>query len=317
MPFHARCTPSLSGPRCRFRRRSRCRRLLAFTLVELLVVIGIIAILVGILLPSLSKARQQANTVYCASNLRQLYTAMQIYQNLYKQYVMPSKVATGSDTQNMWCGINVLGPLYGVKSGSSGADQLRALDRIGKMLNCPAVDRPTDVAALLSGTQFSVDYVYNENLGSTKGTKFFVNGALQGDYSATYDPWLSFKRTNQVPACALIAVDGYDSQDPPNKNDVRFVDVGDLFKDHRRIGWPHNKRANFLFNDGTVHIINPWDKNLKNPYGLPLGDAQLKPNPLIHQRFIFATQLLTSPGNTGGTKYTADDVWQKGREIPF
>src|SRR5205085_10296667 len=95
----------------RYQRRNR-----AFTLVELLVVVGIIAILVAILLPALSKARAQANTVYCASNLRQLYTAMQIYATTYNQYVMPAKIATGSDAQNMWCGINVLGPLFGLKS---------------------------------------------------------------------------------------------------------------------------------------------------------------------------------------------------------
>jgi prepilin-type processing-associated H-X9-DG protein len=57
----------------------RARRRSAFTLVELLTTVGLIALLVAMLLPTLSRARQQAKVVQCASNLRQIATAFNNY----------------------------------------------------------------------------------------------------------------------------------------------------------------------------------------------------------------------------------------------
>ena len=64
-----------------------------FTLVELLVVIGIIALLISILLPALNKARSASKATYCLSNLRQLGLGMQLYRQYNRDYY-PLRILT-------------------------------------------------------------------------------------------------------------------------------------------------------------------------------------------------------------------------------
>src|ERR1700722_12636074 len=71
-----------------------------FTLVELLVVIGIIALLISILLPALNRARRQANAMACASNMKQIAQALINYTNDNRGRLIIGEIDSGQGTTN-------------------------------------------------------------------------------------------------------------------------------------------------------------------------------------------------------------------------
>jgi len=75
--------------------------------VELLVVIGIIAVLIAILLPVLGRARAQARTVQCASNLRQIGLALQMYADSYQGSLPPGFAHDANNNVYNWTSLLV------------------------------------------------------------------------------------------------------------------------------------------------------------------------------------------------------------------
>lgn len=108
---------------------TRAREARAFTLIELLVVIGIIALLVGLLLPSLGAARQSARVVACGSRLQQLGVALTGYLNDFPDR-MPQKLGPLPGG-----GESVIGSLFGGKKGQVPFYGIDTIGAEGRPLN--------------------------------------------------------------------------------------------------------------------------------------------------------------------------------------
>jgi prepilin-type processing-associated H-X9-DG protein len=249
----------------------------AFTLVELLVVIGIIAALIAILLPTLGKARAQANTVKCLSNMRQLGTATFQYAIDFRGAVIPCQRQDNGfgSAQETWETI-IIGLRYIPQPNNLATDPADPDRRTGTIFWCPEANdlafhrvRSLELIAKINGKTPYVDSWYYLN-GRTQDYAWNAPGQVIKDRTPTYSVDLTqpnskvnapcfWPKLNQVkgPSVTVMGFEG------------TAINVQNSTAAAPRWLVPHNKKTltNLFFVDGHAESLRV--KTFDPTTGLP------------------------------------------------
>lgn len=250
-----------------------------FTLVELLVVIGIIALLISILLPSLNKAQQAARAVQCASNMRTIGQFFRLYEDANKgnfPFTMancPNNYWVGEYADTWPCAIDYKGVMNDNQSAGPPNTYLNVNIQDVNVWHCPffqdpGPNGPVNKSYVLCGSSF-YDNLGAGYFGSTYGKLNEVFGDRSQMSPQGVAPMTKQLRT---PAKMSAADTVMMTEIPPAaapfnaSNGANAMQFGDgpygtvCFYDWFNLNGPYTHNftdANFLFLDGHVEKVKP------------------------------------------------------------